>query len=138
MGYFSDPLDSLWSLQKFWHVLKTKPPGPNPFEPLLECGQYLDFVSGSLHIVYKASLNHGGYPHSLHYFYNTVYDQYAQESVEETGRRTPEEGRRELDSVLEVRGISKGEAEHRLQKMRDIKKWSSAEADGISLDRGIV
>jgi hypothetical protein len=51
---------------------------------------------------------------------------------------TPEEGRRELDSVLEVRGISKGEAEHRLQKMRDIKKWSSAEAEEILLDRRFV
>lgn len=61
--------------------------GPNPFEPPLECGQYLDFISESLHIVYKASLNHDGYPPSLHGFHNMVYDQYAQESVEETGRR---------------------------------------------------
>jgi len=51
---------------------------------------------------------------------------------------TPEEGRRELDSVLEVRGISKGEVEHRLQKMRDIKKRRSAEAEDISLDRRFV
>jgi len=58
--------------------------GPNLFEPPLECGQYLDFVSGSLHIVYKASLNHGGYPHSLHDFHNMVHDQYAQEK---TGKR---------------------------------------------------
>lgn len=44
---------------------------------------------------------------------------------------TPEGGRRELDRGLEFRGISKGDAEDRLQKMRDIKKRGSAEAEGI-------